>query len=139
MYALAEVDFAAQLAEQAVALGDHSCAVDRSQGSPWARTNVFSSKWTEALDGHADHLLHAVLDEAGLEVPFSDNLLHLVRALHQLVDLGAIAASTISRRASAWNVSVGALRTADVRRAYAALVVRGYWHRLDQMRDLAGV
>ena len=53
-----------------------------------ARTNASGAQAGELVDRHAHHLAHAVLDEARAPVRLLHDL-DLVRALHQLVDLGA--------------------------------------------------
>src|SRR3954452_7271 len=83
---LAGRDLRAHLAEQPEPLGLHVVLVDGLEVLLAGRDEVLVGQEVEALDDAADHLAHAVLDEARPPV----RLLHhgaLVGALHQLVDL----------------------------------------------------
>ena len=64
-----------------------------------ARTNASSASAPNSSTRHADHLAHAVLDEARAPVRLLDDL-DLVAALHQLVDLRAHRAPRRSAAAS---------------------------------------
>ena len=85
---LAEVDFAAEVTEQPMALGHNAVLVDRLQVLLAGGDERVAAEVTEALGRHADHLAHTVLHEARVHVRLLDDL-DLVRPLHQLVDLRA--------------------------------------------------
>ena len=100
------------------------CGGGSSRGSPGGRARRLPvPRSGVALGDLADHLAHAVLDEAGLAVRLLDDAA-LVGALHQLVDLRATSTdSTMRSRSRASMLDVGALGAADVEGADAALVV----------------
>ena len=92
----------------------------------------------EALDDAADHLAHAVLDEARAAVRLLDDRA-LVGALHQLVDLARHRALDDRQQVCGLDLVVAALGAADVQRAEAALVVRGDGDGLEDPLDLVVV
>ena len=83
---LARAELAAQLAEQAVALGDDVVLVDRLEVLLARGDEAVAVQLREGCDHAREHLAHAVLDEARPAVRLFDDL-DLVGALHQLVDL----------------------------------------------------
>src|SRR5680860_1467900 len=74
-----------QLADQAVALGDHAVLVDRLEVLLASQDERVVAEPGELVHRAADHLAHAVLHEARVAVGLLDHL-GLVGALHQLVD-----------------------------------------------------
>jgi hypothetical protein len=89
----------------------------------------------EARDHAADHLAHAVLDEARAAVGLLDDG-RLVAALHQLVDLrGHRALDDLQQRARV-DLVLALLGAADVQRPEAALVVRRDGDVLEDPLDL---
>ena len=84
---LARVKLAANLAEGAEALGDDVVLMDRLEVDLARRHERVVAQGREAIGHAADHLPHAILDEARAAVGLLDHV-RLVGALHQLVDLG---------------------------------------------------
>ena len=100
-----------------------------------ARRKPPSRRLGVGLGDAADHLAHAVLDEAGVAVRLLDDR-DLVGALHQLVDLGAHRLLDDVEEVAGVDVDVDALGAADVERADAALVVGGDGDGVEDALDL---
>ena len=85
---LAARELGDDLGQQPRSLREHGMAVDRLEVLLAGEDEAAVAELREGL-GHApDHLANAVLDESGIEVGLLDHG-HLVRALHELVDLRA--------------------------------------------------
>src|SRR5215211_962577 len=133
--ALAGLDLPPELSEQAVAFGHHVVRVDRLEVLLARGDKGVDAEPAEAIDRHADHLPHAVLHEAGAEMGLLHDL-HLVRALHQLVDLRAHRCLDDLEQGLGIELVEAAPRTADMERPDAALVVGRDGHGLEHARDL---
>src|SRR5918992_2336080 len=131
----ARLDLLHELAHQAMALGDHVVLVDRLEILLAGGHEGLVAEAGEALGRHADHLPHAVLDEARPHMGLLHDL-DLVRALHQLVDLGAHGRLDDLEQRLRLERLGASLGAADVQRADAALVVGGDGDRLEDAGDL---
>ena len=125
----------AQLAEQAVAVGDDVVLVDRLEVLLARGDERVVAQLGQPVDDAADHLPHAVLDESRAAVGLLDHRA-LVGALHQLVDLRRHRVLDDREQPAGVDVGVAALRAADVERAQAALVVRRDGHGGEDALDL---
>src|ERR671919_736801 len=134
---LAGVDLGADLAQEAGALGDDVVAVDRLQVLLAGADEAALLERRVCLDDAADHLAHAILDEARVRVRLLHHG-HLVRALHQLVDLGAHRLLDYAEQVRRVDVDGRALRATDVEGADAALVVGGDRDGFQHVVDLLG-
>src|SRR3954447_5193705 len=132
---LARCDLVAQLAEHAEALGDDVVLVDRLEVLLARRDERLVLERGELGDDAADHLAHAVLDEARAAVGLLDDRA-LVRALHELVDLARHRVLDDREQRRGLELGLATLGTADVQRAEAALVVGGDRHRVEDAADL---
>ena len=131
-----ERELVAQLAQQPEAVGDDVVLVDRLEVLLARRDERVVAQLGQPLDDAADHLAHAVLDEARPAVGLLDHRA-LVGALHQLVDLRRHRVLDDRQQPLGVDVGVAVLRAADVQRAEPALVVRRDRHGLEDPLDLA--
>ena len=132
---LSRVDLAAQLAEQAMALGEHVVLMDRLQVLLARRDEARAIQFREAGDDARDHLAHAVLDEARTAMGLFDDL-DLVGALHQLIDLRGHARLRDLEQRRRVDLGNALLDAADLKRGQPALVVGRHRHALDDALDL---
>src|SRR5215218_7651305 len=132
---LAARQLVAHLAEQPEALGDDVVLVDLLEVLLAGGDERRVGQRGKALDDAADHLAHAVLDEARAAMRLLDDG-RLVAALHQLVDLrGHRPLDDVEQRAR-FDLVLALLGAADVERAEAALVVRRDGDVLEDPLDL---
>src|SRR5437588_1279652 len=88
-----------------------------------------------AAEDGAEHLAHAVLDEAGAAVSLVDDGF-LVAALHELVDLAGHRILDDGQQGGGVDFDIAVLGTADVERAEAALALGGDGYRAEDAFDL---
>src|SRR5215211_6522900 len=80
------VQLAREVAEQPLALGDDVVLVDRFEVLLPGAEEGARAEVSEAFDGHAHHLAHAVLDEPRPTMGLLDDVC-LIGSLEELVDL----------------------------------------------------
>ncbi len=131
----AERDLAPQLLEQTVPLGDDVVLVDRLEVLLAGGDERAAVELGEGLDDPADHLTHAVLDEAGPAVGLLDDL-DLVGALHQLVDLRGHAGLGDRQQRRRIDLGRAVLDAAELQRGLPALVVGRDGHAAQDPLDL---
>ena len=132
---LARAQLVAQLREPAEALGHDVVLVDRLEVLLPRRDERVGMQVGHPVDDAADHLAHAVLDEARPAVRLLDHDA-LVGPLHQLVDLRRHRVLDDREQPLAVDVDVAVLAAADVQRSQPALIVGRDGHRLEDPLDL---
>ena len=132
---LARLQLLTNLAQGAEPLSDDVVLVDRLQVDLTRRHERAVIEIGERADDAGDHLPHAVLDEPRAPVRLLDDV-RLVRALHQLVDLGGHRLLDDLEQLTGVDLVVAQLGAADVQRAEAALVVGRHRHRLEDAFDV---
>src|SRR3954454_5022291 len=123
------------LAEQPRAFGDDVVLMDRLEVLLAAHDEGVRLEPCELLEGHADLLADAVLDEPRTAVRALDDC-EFVRALHQLENLRAHRLFDDPQQVRPVDLAVAALGAADPQRADSALVVGRHWHVLEDALHL---
>ena len=120
-----------------MALGDDVVLVNGLQVLLAGRYEARVVQLRKGANDAGNHLAHAVLDETGTTVGLLHDL-HLVGALHQLVDLRRHAGLGDRQQRGRVDLRHALLDASDLQRGQAALVVGGHGHPSQDPLDLVG-